>query len=255
MVPPGLTQQQIATFRHVFDALFEFLRWTYGVAIGGLDRTVLQNRILHGWAHPDGSTRELLAYLGGLHTTIYGEPPARRDRYRPEVRRILASVFAAHDPTERGQVLALLHRTLELASPGCTGAAPPPAYGAPPVVPAVPGAHPGAHPGPRGTTPGSMSPVPGTHVAHGGASPSRAYGMPPAPAAAPHGPAYPPAPPTAAGPGGWPPVAGAPVDPDLPIDVQRVRDETARYQALLMDQKIWEMRSNLATQVIQSMGR
>ena len=77
MVPPGLTQQQIATFRHVFDALFEFLRWTYGVAIGGLDRTVLQNRILV-YNLPDASAALLDQHLAIYKAVREGDPSAAR---------------------------------------------------------------------------------------------------------------------------------------------------------------------------------
>lgn len=125
------TQQQIAAFQQVFDALFDFLRWTYGVGMGTHDRSAIEDRVLKGWAHPDGTVRELLTYLGGLHTTVFGQPAGRRDRYRPEVQRIFARLFAAPDPTERGQVIALLHRTLEQACAGCTGVALPPHPSAP----------------------------------------------------------------------------------------------------------------------------
>lgn len=125
------TQQQIAAFQQVFDALFDFLRWTYGVGSSTHDRSAIEDRVLKGWAHPDGTVRELLTYLGGLHTTVFGQPSGRRDRYRPEVQRIFARLFAAPDPTERGQVIALLHRTLEQACAGCTGVALPPHASAP----------------------------------------------------------------------------------------------------------------------------
>jgi hypothetical protein len=244
----GLTQQQIATFRHVFDALFDFLAWTYGIVLGGLDRTVVQNRILGGWAHPDGSTRELLTYLGGLHTTIFGEAPARRERYRGEVRRLLASMFAASDPTERGEVLALLHRTLEAARPGCTGVAPSrvasPRGAAPSSARGVPAAGSAVPPAGAGV---ASAPPPFAATATPHAAPLHPYAAAPLHAAAAASAA-----PTSAAPAAPPPVPPL-HDPDLPLDVQRVRDETARYQALLMDQKIWEMRSNLATEVIRSM--
>ena len=222
------TQQQVAAFQQVFDALFEFVRWAYGIVISGLDRAVIQKRILTGWAHPDGSVPDLLAYLGGLHTTVFNEPPRRRDRYRTQVRSIFSSLFAAADPTERGQVIALLHRTLEQARAGCTGVALPLLQ--PPPQPA-------AGPGPF---PGAPWPAPG-------AAPVSAYGAWPAPSAATS--PYP----------GFVPAAGTPQgapmdDPDL-IDMMRLRQETARYQALMMDQNIWKMRSDLASKVIDSMGR
>ena len=230
MTQAAPTPQQIAAFRHVFDALFDFLRWTYGNAIGGLDRMVLERRILVGWAHPDGSVPDLIAYLGGLHTTVFGEPPARRDRYRPQVRQILASIVSAADPTERGQVVALLHRTLEQARPGCTGVAPQLSPIAPPRSAAGPvplGAAPAWHaPAASSVPPYAASPA---VVAAMGAQP----GFPAASGASP-----------------GPPMA----DPDL-LDMVRLREETARQQALMIDQNIWKMRSDLASKVIDSMSR
>jgi hypothetical protein len=43
-------------------------------------------------------------------------------------------------------------------------------------------------------------------------------------------------------------------DPDL-LDMMRLRAETARQQALMIDQNIWKMRSDLASKVIDSMSR
>jgi hypothetical protein len=226
---PALTQRQIATFRQVFDALFDFLRWTYGVALSGHDRMLIERRILSGWPHPDGSVPELTAYLGGLHTTVFSEPPARRDRYRSHVRQLLGSLFAAVDPTERGEVIALLHRMLEQARPGCTGVAPP-------VMPTASARH-AAGPVPTGVAP--------TWYAQG-AGPVSPYASPAA--AAPVG-----VHPGFAVPPGVPP-GPAMDDPDL-LDMMRLRAETERQQALMIDQNIWKMRSDLASKVIDSMGR
>jgi hypothetical protein len=246
----ALTQQQIATFRQVFDALFDFLRWTYGFLLSGPDRAALQARILTGWGHPDGSVPELLAYLGGLHTTVFGDPPGRRDRYRPQVRQILAGLFTAPDPTERGQVLAVLHGILEHAAPGCTGVVAPPRQTVPPLPPTPPTPAAYARPSAHGQPPAGPLSFPGAApwpgpAASAGAHVPGAAGATGAPGAYAAG-AYLPG---AAGPQG-----PGTSDPDL-IDLMRTRDETARIQALMMDQNIWKMRSDLASKVIDSMSR
>lgn len=137
------TPQQMAAFQQVFTALFEFLEWTYGVTLSSHQCVAVQNRVASGWAHPDGSVRELLTYLGGLHTAIFSQPRSHRDLYRPQVQRIFASLFAATDPTERGQVLVLLHQILEQSRPTCTGVAlrqpPQPVAPQQPAVGAIPG--------------------------------------------------------------------------------------------------------------------
>jgi hypothetical protein len=229
--------QQIDAFRRVFDALFELLGWTFGVALAGSDRAAFQQQVLTSWPHPDGTVPQLFAYLGGLHTAVFSQTGARRDRYRPEVRRLLARIFAAADPTERGRVLALLHQLLEHARPGSTGVAapssplsaavPPPA----PLQPA-PGQAPG-HPPASGAAPG-----------HGMAAP-HGYGMPP-------GQQLPPG-----APGGGPPVA-APGIPSqgvatVPELQQMAINEQIRQQQLMTELNIWNMRHNTAMKIIDSM--
>jgi hypothetical protein len=225
------TQQQIATFQQVFDALFDFLQWTYGVVLSRHDRSAIESRVLSGWAHPDGSVRELLTYFGGLHTVVFSQPAGRRDRYRPDVQRIFAKLFAAPDPTERGQVIALLHRTLEQASPRCTGVAPAPYQ--PPHQPyqASPGSGPTVGPTPA---PFQAAAQPFPYVTS--PAPGPAAGMTPN-----------------ANPGLVPGSGGGQLMGDVP-DVQRLTMEAQiRQQKLLFEQKLWDMQHNAAMEVIRSM--
>ena len=229
MNPGAPTPQQIALFQQVFDALFDLLHWTYGVVLNHNDRSAIQTRILQSWALRDGTVKELLTYLGGLHSTVFSEQGSRRDRYRPQVQRLFAMMFASPDPTERGQVIALLHQTLERPRPGCTGVALP--------RPHVPLSQ------PAWPTPGPALPS-GPPPAYPPASPFP-YATPSAP------PAY--ATPT---PGNFP---GGSVNTqhlgDVP-DIQRLSMEAQiRQQKLMFDQKIWDMQHNSVMEVIRSMGR
>jgi hypothetical protein len=167
---PGGPQQVQAAFAQVLDAFAELFEWTYQVAITAPQRQALDAEVVGSWSHPDQSVRQLVTYVLGLHSIVFGAPAGARDVHRADAQRQLRRAFGRLEGNARGRVLGLLHQVLEQLRPACTGTAPaavPTAVAtfAPPLpspvaapAPAIPGWPPPAAPYPAPAAP--MADVP-----------------------------------------------------------------------------------------------